>query len=414
MNAEIVCVGTEILLGDIINTNTAFLAKELAASGINCFYQTVVGDNPKRLRDCLEIAFSRADLVITTGGLGPTYDDLTKETIASYFGVDMTMHQPSLDKMRAMFENTEYEMTPNNRKQTLMPVGSTILENDCGTAPGFLLEKDDKMIIVLPGPPREMVMMFENQVRPKLMQYTDKILVSRTIHLFGIGESAVETVLKEYMIAQTNPTIAPYAKEGEMLLRVTASAKTEDEAHRLIEPVIMKIDGIFSKFIYGLDVKDLQTAVVQKYQSLGKTLATAESCTGGLLSKRITDVPGSSAIFGCGICAYSNEIKQQLLGVKEKTILEFGAVSKEVALEMAQGVLAVSTADIAIGMTGVTGPDGGTGEKPIGLVYIAIVSKEKKEVKAFKLARGHADDRERIRYMSTSHALALALAFIKV
>jgi nicotinamide-nucleotide amidase len=414
MTAEILCVGTELLLGDIVNTNAAFLARELANLGIFTYYQTVVGDNPERLSKALKEAFSRVDIVIMTGGLGPTYDDLTKETVAEYFGRKMQMHEDSLENLVCIFQHFNRPMTENNKKQAMMPEGAIVFHNDQGTAPGLALEGDGKIAIMMPGPPREMKPMFLDRVVPYLSKLSNVTLVSKNIHFFGIGESALEDQLKAIMTSYTNPTIAPYAKDGEVLLRVTASAKDRVTAEKMIIPVIKEIYGEVGKYIYGINVDSLQNALVMALKEKKKTLAVAESCTGGYVAKRITEIPGASEVFGCGVCTYSNEMKTKLLGVNKETLNSFGAVSHETAAEMAQGVRKLSGADIGISVTGIAGPDGGTPEKPVGLTYIGVDSETYKDVLELRLSRGYASEREIIRYIAASHALHLALSALKI
>lgn len=414
MNAEILCVGTELLLGDIVNTNAAFLAKELALCGIGCYSQTVVGDNPERLKTGLELGFSRADIVVMTGGLGPTYDDLTKETVAECFGLEMEMHEPSLEAIRGFFGRIGRPMTHNNEKQAMMPKGAVIFPNDRGTAPGLAVEgaagaKKGKIAILMPGPPREMTAMFEREVRPYLLKKSDTRLKSHTIHLFGIGEAALEDKLREKIEHMRNPTVAPYAKEGEVQLRVTASAKSEEEADALIKPVLNEICGMFPDYVYGVDVESLQSALVRELTRQGKTVAVAESCTGGLITSRITDVAGSSKVFGYGCCTYSNEAKIKLLGVSADTLEKHGAVSRETALEMARGVKKLSGAWLGVSVTGIAGPDGGTEEKPVGLVYIGICTDANEEVRELRLGRGYGGERAIIRNAAASNALNMAL-----
>ena len=409
MKAEILCVGTELLLGDIINTNAAYLSRELAACGISCYYQSVVGDNAGRLAESLQLALSRADIVITTGGLGPTYDDLTKETVASCFGLGMELHQPSLDRMVSFFSRIGRPFTKNNEKQALMPVGATIFKNDRGTAPGLAVEKEGKAVIMLPGPPNEMTGMFQDQVKPFLQSKSTETLRSHTIHIFGLGESAVEDVLHDYMLAHTNPTVAPYAKTGEVQLRVTASAPGADAADALIAPVVREITAMFPEHVYGIDAGDMQTALVGALAAAGRTIAVAESCTGGMIASRITEVPGASAVLLCGVCAYSNQSKADFLGVSRDTLEAYGAVSAETAREMARGARLRAGADIGLATTGVAGPSGGTPEKPVGLVYVALSTAEKEKALELKLGRGYADERELIRGLACLNAMFLVL-----
>ena len=413
MNAEILCVGTEILLGDIINTNAAYIAKELAAMGIGCYYQSVVGDNPDRLLECLRLGFSRADIIIMTGGLGPTYDDLTKETVAKYFGLPMRLNPPAYDAITAFFGKIGREMTPNNAKQAMMPEGAVVFPNDRGTAPGLAVEQNGKTAILLPGPPGEMTAMFEKRARPYLQGRSGRCFVSRAVHLFGIGESSAENMLPQRLKDMQNPTVAPYAKEGEVRLRVTASAASETEAEKLLAPVVEELRNIFNKNVYGVDMGSLQNALVRELIRQGKTIAVAESCTGGLIASRITDIPGASGVFGYGFSTYANESKIKLLGVMPGTLERFGAVSRETAAEMACGARKVSGADIAVSVTGVAGPDGGTEEKPVGLVWVGVSTKDGTETHELRLSRGYAGDRGIIRNMAAMNAMNYALRALK-
>lgn len=413
MNAEILCVGTELLLGDIVNTNAVYIAKELAKLGIDLYHQSVVGDNPYRLTESIKVAFSRADILIMTGGLGPTYDDLTKETVAKYFGLPMELHQRSLERIEAFFRKVNRPMTDNNKKQAMMPQDAIVFDNANGTAPGLAVEGHGKVAILLPGPPREMEPMFSQQVVPYLRSKSEWQLVSHSVHLFGIGESNVENILRDMMVSSTNPTIAPYAKDGEVLLRVTARARSQEEAEALIAPAIQRIRTILGEYIYGVDSQSLQQAAVELLLRKGVKVATAESCTGGYLSKRITEIPGASQVFEYGVCTYANRIKEEVLGVSSQTLEQYGAVSKKTAVEMARGVRRVSGAEIGVSVTGIAGPDGGTPEKPVGLVYVAVDSELYGEVLELKLARGYHNDRELIRYVAASHALNLVIKAAK-
>ncbi|MGI6031614.1 MAG: competence/damage-inducible protein A [Eubacteriales bacterium] len=372
-SVEIIAVGTELLLGDIVNTNAQYIAQGLSRIGIHVYFQTVVGDNPQRLTQCLELAKSRADILLTTGGLGPTYDDLTKETIAAAFGRKLVLDEESLETIRQFFAGLGRPMTPNNEKQAMMPEGCIILKNPNGTAPGCIIEGDDgKIAIMMPGPPREMKPMFDDQVLPYLQRFSTEHILSKTLRVVGVGESAIEDILKPMMVKYENPTIAPYAKDAECLLRVTARVHDPAEADALIDPVIEEITPLLGDGVYGIDIPSLEYHLVQLLREKGKTVAFAESCTGGLCSKRITDIPGSSDVLGMGVVTYSNAAKQQLLGVRSSTLERYGAVSRECAIEMARGCKALSGADVAVGITGIAGPGGGTPEKPVGLVYVAI------------------------------------------
>lgn len=392
-SAEILCVGTEILIGDIVNTNAAYISAQLSELGISQYYQSAIGDNSERLEHCIKQALSRCDLLIITGGLGPTYDDLTKETVAKLAGVRMVTHKPSLERIKSFFESRNLTMTGNNAKQAMMPVGATVFENSCGTAPGMALEIsasrfDDgsediyhaaessvRTIILLPGPPHEMKAMFEDQVKPYLATRSDEILLSKNIMLFGISESAAEYVLSDMMLMSSNPTIAPYCGDGEVRLRVTARAKTPEVCEKKCAKAIEQIlHTSVSDYFYGINTS-LEKAVVTEACKLGLHVTTAESCTGGLTAGAITAVPGSSAVFDGGVVTYSNDMKKKLLGVRDETLRDFGAVSPETAGEMALGALELTGADISVSVTGIAGPGGGSEEKPVGLVYIAVASK---------------------------------------
>ena len=407
-SAEILCIGTEILMGDIVNTNAAYIAKELTNLGITMYHQTVVGDNPDRLKESLELAFSRSDIVITTGGLGPTYDDLSKETIAAYFGRKLKMDDASLQSVIEFHQKLNIPMPENNKKQAMMPEGATIFPNPNGTAPGCAIEQDGKTAIMLPGPPREMAPMFDHYVVPFLLKDGKKVLLSHNLHFYGIGESLLETKLHDLMAKSLNPTVAPYAKTGEVMVRVSAMAKDAGDAEKMMEPVIREIKETTGEFLYGIDVGDLQTAAVKMLKEKGLEAAAAESCTGGYVSKRLTDVNGASSVFQCGVCTYSNRMKRQLLGVKESTLQKFSAVSPETAAEMAAGVRKLSGAHIGVAVTGNAGPEPSEG-KPVGLVYIALDSDWHKEVFEMNINRRDENLREMIRYLASSRAIYMLL-----
>ena len=401
MNAELIAVGTEILLGDIVNTDAQVISQGLSELGINVFYQTVVGDNPARLRHVIETARDRADITITTGGLGPTLDDLTKETLATVFGRKMALHQPSLDRIKDFFQTTGREMTPNNEKQAWLPEGCTVFVNEWGTAPGCAFEAYGKHVLMLPGPPRECNPMWKECAMPYLYKLAGGCIVSRNVRVFGLGESNMETILHDMMEKSTNPTIAPYAKTSECFARVTAKADTPEECEKLLEPVVEKICGLLGDDVYGVDVDSLEQVVGDGLRERGMTLAVAESCTGGLLSKRITDVPGCSDYYLGGVCSYANEVKMKVLGVKKETLDTVGAVSPEVAEQMAEGVAKALGADVGVGITGVAGPGGGTDEKPVGLVYISIWYNGQHYTRKMKSTNG----RDRVRMQAASTAL---------
>ncbi len=378
--AEILCVGTELLLGDIVNTNAAFLARRLAGLGIAVYHQAVVGDHPGRLRAALADAFMghgrpAADLVILSGGLGPTYDDLTKETVAAYFGREMMLHEESLTRIRDFFTRTGREMSPNNQKQAMMPMGATVFPNDYGTAPALAVGDDEHMAILLPGPPAEMEPLFCEQVLPFLRERTDGVLFSRNIHLMGLGEAEVEHRLHDLMLASHNPTLAPYCKAGEVRLRVTARAEDEEAAARMCDELIEKVrESVVGPYIYGIDCENTETALVRLLAERGLTLSTAESCTGGLIGARITAVPGASAVFAGGCMTYTNQQKIRLVEVQPASIEAYTEVSATVAAEMADGARRVLGTDIGLSATGYAGPGGGTDEHPVGTVYIGVAT----------------------------------------
>ncbi len=379
--AEILCVGTELLLGDIINTNAAYLSKGLATLGISVYHQTVIGDHPDRLRASLADAFEgrgrpRADLVILSGGLGPTYDDLTKETVAAYFGRAMFMHEESLVRIRAFFEKTGRVMRPNNEKQAMMPNGAVVFPNDYGTAPALAVGDGTRTAILLPGPPAELEPLFCEQVVPFLRHFTEGVLISRNIHLMGLGESEVEHRLRTLMETSENPTVAPYCKAGEVRLRVTAKAPNEATAAAMCDSMVDTIKSTdIAPYIYGIDCENTETALIRLFSTRGLTIAAAESCTGGLIGARLTAVPGASSVYLGGCVTYTNDIKIGLLGVSPETIDEHTEVSAEVAAEMADRVRLITGADVGLSSTGFAGPGGGTEENPVGTVYVGIATR---------------------------------------
>lgn len=403
MNAELIAVGTEILLGEIVNTDAQVIAQGLRELGINVFYQTVVGDNPDRLRHVLETARDRADIIITTGGLGPTLDDLTKETLAAVFDRKMALHQPSLDRIRDFFRTIGREMTPNNEKQAWLPEGCTVFVNEWGTAPGCAFEANGKHVLMLPGPPRECNPMWEQCAMPYLYPLAGGCIVSRNIRVFGLGESNMETILHDKMQASVNPTIAPYAKTSECFARVTAKADTAEACEKLLAPVVQEICEMLGEHVYGVDVDSLEQVVGDGLRARGLTLAVAESCTGGLLSKRITDIPGCSDYYRGGVCSYANEVKVHVLGVRQETLDAEGAVSPAVAEQMAQGVARALGADVGVGITGIAGPGGGTEEKPVGLVYVSVWHAGQHFTRRMQSSNG----RDRVRMQAASTALDL-------
>ena len=405
---ELISVGTEILLGDILNTDAQYLSIELAKLGISVIHQSTVGDNRERLLAQLDEAAKRSDIIILSGGLGPTPDDLTKEVCCEFFGKEMFLHEPTVEKIKEYFSSKGIEMAQNNLKQAMLPKDCVIFPNDNGTAPGMAIEKDGVHILVLPGPPRELKPMFQNCAVPYLMQFSDRIIVSHNIRTFGIGESSMAEKVNDLFDAQ-NPTVAPYAKDGEALLRVTAMAKTKEDAESLCEPIIEEIKKRLDAYVYGVDYNCIEEAVVGMLKEHHLKVATAESCTGGLIAKRITDVPGASEVFECGIISYANGIKHKVLGVSEDDLNKYGAVSEPVAKQMAQGALKVSGADIAVSVTGIAGPDSDSTGKPVGLVYIGLADKENVWVREIRTSRR---DRSYNRYVSASNALDMIRLYI--
>ena len=409
--AELIAVGTELLLGNIANTDAQMISQGLSAMGINVYYHTVVGDNPGRLRAAVDIAKGRADIIITTGGLGPTCDDLTKQTLAEAFGLPLVFHQPSADRIADYFRrlHPDRPMTENNLQQAMLPEGCTVFANDWGTAPGCAFEAEGVRVLMLPGPPRECRAMFEHRALPYLRSLSDGVILSRTLKLFGIGESAMEARLREKMNAMTNPTLAPYAKEGECELRITAHAADEAAAHALIDPVAAELRARFGPLVYGVDVPSLEAAVLALLREKGLTFGTAESCTGGLIAKRITDLPGASAAFRGGVVSYATQVKHDLLGVDQALLDRYGAVSEPVAAAMAEGARRALGCDIAVASTGVAGPDPDERGNPVGLVYLALAAPEGTWVRR---TEQNLKERPRIRHIAASHAFDLARRYL--
>lgn len=372
MKAEIITVGTEILLGDILNTNCRYLSRELAAMGIEMYYQITVGDNEERLLKTLEESLNRSDIVICTGGLGPTEDDITKEVCAKYFGYKLELHKPSLDAMIERFKHMNRVPTKNNEKQAYFPKEAYILKNDNGTAPGCIMEKEGKMIVVIPGPPKEMESMFENYVKPYLSKLTDDVIESEVLRIIGVGESKVENDILDIIDSQTNPTIATYAKGYECTLRITAKAKSVEEAKELIKPMSDEMKRRFGQSLYATGETSIEEVVAKMLVENNLKIAVAESCTGGMVSASLINYPGISSVFMEGCVTYSNEAKMKSLGVKKETLDVYGAVSDKCAKEMASGVAARYNTNVGIATTGIAGPGGGTDEKPVGLVYFGI------------------------------------------
>lgn len=403
--AEILCVGTELLIGDIVNTNAAYLSRRLASMGIGVYRQSVVGDNAERLALDLRTALERADLVITSGGLGPTYDDLTKETAAAVFGRGMYLHQESLERIRRYFQSSGRQMTPNNEKQAMMPTGAVVFPNDYGTAPALALEREDgKVLVMLPGPPRELEPLFREQVEPFLQTRCDAVLFSRNVHIASMGESAVENALPAALLHSENPTLAPYCVAGEVRLRVTAKAATEQEAAALCDRMVEQIKQTpVAPYIYGIDTPSPEAALVALLARRGLTVSTAESCTGGLIAKRLTDIAGCSAVVAGGAVTYQTREKVAILGVDPDLIQRHTVVSEPVALAMAKGALKKFDTDVAIATTGYAGPGGGTKTDPVGTVYIAVATKQQAVCHRFSCSP--LRDRAYIRTVAATNAI---------
>lgn len=410
MKAEIINVGTELLLGGIVNTNSRYLSEELAAIGIGVYYQTSVGDNPSRLKKVLASAVSRSNVIIITGGLGPTADDITKETVSAALNIPLVEDAASLEKIEKYFAASGRKMPEANKKQALCPKGAVIFANPVGTAPGYALSAGRQYILMLPGPPHELKTMFETSVRDYLSKITDSgVILSKEVRIFGMGESEVAEKVED-LLNNSNPTVAPYAKNGEVELRVTAKSENVLVANRMCMEVVEEICSRLGNVVYTTEHKNLQETVVAMLKEAGLGLSTAESCTAGLLSSRITEVPGASQVFNFGIVAYANDIKQNILGVKPETLEQFGAVSRQTALEMAAGAREKGNTKLGVAITGVAGP-GASESKPVGLVYVALC--DEKQYWCRELNLNHkAGDRDAIRNLSAMNALDMARIYL--
>mgnify|MGYP000884874804 FL=1 len=372
MKCTILSVGTEILFGSIVNTNTVYLSRRMIEMGIDVMYHITVGDNPARLKEMIKHAFLDCDLIITSGGLGPTQDDLTKEMIEEAFGEKIVTFPDQMEILKGHFAKYNRTMTENNLKQACFPENAVIFANPNGTAPGFALEKEGKLIVSMPGPPKEMEPMFEQQVRPFLENRSDGVLYYKTLRVYELGESMLETRLLDLISGQTDPTLATYAKDHESTLRIASKRKTRAEAEQAVERMLEKVRDRIGPYIYSEDDEDLSCIVLRKLLEDGVRLSVAESCTGGSFAAAVTEMPGVSAIFDRGIVTYSNDAKIQELGVKPETLQTWGAVSAQVAEEMAEGLHRVSGSDLCLSVTGIAGPGGGSAEKPVGLIYIGL------------------------------------------
>lgn len=404
MNCELISVGTEILLGDILNTNAQFLSEEMAFLGFNVLFQCTVGDNRQRLLSVLREGYERSDLLILTGGLGPTPDDITKEVCAEFFDKELYCDEETLRKIEEFFRLKNIPMPESNKKQALIPKDALILKNDNGTAPGCIMEKEGKILVILPGPPKEMVPMYLDYVRPYLSRFSEHIILSHSIRTFGIGESAMSERVQE-LLESSNPTVAPYAKNGEALLRVTAKASSQEAAEKLMKPLIDEIKKRLGSYVYAVDASGIEETVVSLLKEKKLTAAFAESCTGGLCAKRITDIPGASGVFHCGVVSYSDEIKHKVLGVKKESLEKYGAVSALVAAEMALGVRRLSGSDFGVSVTGMAGPESDDPEIPVGRIYIAVTDGEAVTVKELNTGHDSKTCRDYNRFVSASNAL---------
>lgn len=398
-DTEIISVGTELLLGHVTNTDARDISEMLSKIGINVKYHTVVGDNPERLRKCVETAKSRADIIITTGGLGPTCDDLTKQILAEAFGLKLIENKA---ERKGLYDYIRYgkKFTDNNFTQAMLPEGCTVFHNNCGTAPGCGFEKDGKIVVMIPGPPKECNAMFRESALPYLRKLSEELIVSHSVRIFGLGESSVDDIFAEEMNRMTNPTMAPYAKECDCLLQITAKAKSEAEAEEMIAPVMEHVIKRLGDVVYGVDVECIEESVIKLLREKGMTFSAAESCTGGDVARRFTDMPGASAIFKGGVVTYTNEAKAKLLGIDPALIEEKGAVSHEVAKAMAENVRRLLGTDIGVGVTGLAGPDG-DGVHEVGTVFVSLAVEGETFVKELHL--GAMRTRSFIRRMAGNH-----------
>jgi len=399
-NTEIISVGTELLLGHVTNTDARDISEMLSQIGINVLYHTVVGDNPKRLEDCVRIAKERADIIITTGGLGPTCDDLTKQILAQAFDIPLVENKEEMETLYDYIRLGKL-LTPNNYQQAMLPEGCTVFHNEWGTAPGCAFEKDGKIVVMVPGPPKECNAMFRACALPYLRKLSEEQIVSHSVRIFGIGESTVDDIFADEMNSMVNPSMAPYAKECDCLLQVTAKARSLEEAEEMIQPVIAHAREKLGEYVYGIDVECVEESVIQLLKEKGMSFAAAESCTGGDVARRFTDIPGASAFFLGGVVTYTNEAKARMLGIDPALIEEKGAVSYEVAKEMAERVRKLMDADIGIGITGLAGPDG-DGVHPVGTVFVSMATREETYVK--KMNTGEFRTRSFIRRMAGNQA----------
>ena len=408
--AEIIAVGTELLLGNIANTNAQVLSQSLSTLGVNVFWHTVVGDNPERLVEALGAARRRADILITTGGLGPTYDDLTKQTICAAFGKPLVFHPEILEDIRDFYiKNLHAPMPENNRQQAELPEGCVIFDNPVGTAPGCAFEADGVHVLMLPGPPHEMETMLRRWVEPYLRNLSKEVIVSHDIMTFGLGESYVDQLLHETMSHMENPSLATYAKPCEVRLRATAKADSVQAAEDMLTPVVAQVRQALGDYVYGVDIQDLAQACMEGLLRKGLTLATAESCTGGLVARRITALPGASRVYRGGVVSYWTEVKAAVLGVPQEILDTYGAVSEATARAMAQGARRLTSAEIAVSVTGVAGPDPDERNNPVGLVFIGLDTPDGTFCRRTESGRRR---RDRIQDLAANHALDMVRRYL--
>ena len=408
--AEIIAVGTELLLGNIVNTNARDISQALSAVGVNVFWHTVVGDNPQRLREALGIARKRADIIITTGGLGPTYDDLTKQTICEAFGKPLVLHRDILDGLKVFFEkNVHMEMPSNNIQQAELPEGCTVFDNPVGTAPGCAFEADGVHVLMLPGPPFEMLTMLKGHVVPYLRSLSSEVIVSHDIMTFGLGESPMEELMREKMSRMENPSLATYAKPSEVRLRATAKAESVEAAESMLAPVVRDVTDFLGHYVYGVDVASLEEVCFRLLKEKGLTFATAESCTGGRVAERMTALPGVSAVYRGGVVSYWSSVKADVLGVPTDTLDAHGAVSEETARAMAEGAHRVTGADVAVSVTGVAGPESDERGVAVGIVYIGLATPDGTFCRPLDLGKRR---RDRIQDLASNHALDVVRRYL--
>ncbi len=387
MNCSLISVGTELLFGQIINTNTVYLSQKINLLGINVLYHNTVGDNPTRLKETLEYVLEKSELIIITGGLGPTQDDLTKEIVAEVLEEPLTIHKPSYERLEMFFKGIGKKMTDNNIKQAYLPEGSMVLQNDVGTAPGFALSKNGKIVICMPGPPREMKHMYNQYVDKYLREKSSHVIHSRMLRFFGIGESSLETELLDLISDQTDPTLATYAKEGEVSLRITSKRTNQEEAEKAVEETIDKVKNRLGTHIYSDNDEELIEVVANKLMKHHIGISSAESCTGGLFAAKLTEIPGISSVFERGFVTYSYRAKMEELDVKKETLDRYGAVSEKTAIEMVKGLKNNTNSELCLAVTGIAGPGGATEEKPVGLVYIAMAFNDEITCQEFRLRK---------------------------